>query len=198
MLAAKAFFRAGFKIEVRPETGQLGSDFDFAATCQNVTVNVEVTALEEKEFYEKTALNALRKKRKQLPKDHPAVIFCVIPAQWEKIGKNINDWSAVVARRFLSGTRRVNVLVFQLERHIDTAADRSRGGFILVSKPFANPNPYFPCDLDFVFSSRGPAEQMQTAIARTAENSEAAEALANQIRTGEFYEWVDYLSAKAP
>jgi hypothetical protein len=31
MLAAKVFFRAGFEIEARPEIGQLGSDFDFAA-----------------------------------------------------------------------------------------------------------------------------------------------------------------------
>jgi hypothetical protein len=193
MLAAKMFFRAGFEIDVRPERGRLGSDFDFTAIREGVIVNVEVTALQEKEFYERTAINALRKKRQQLPPDNPSVIFCVIPPQWEKIGKDMNAWAATVAKNFLSSTQRVNVLVFEVERHIDTSAERSRGAFIIISKPFANPKPRFPCNLDFVFHARGPSAGVTETIESTVGNSTAMQALANQLRTGEFYEWVDSL-----
>ncbi len=99
----------------------------------------------------------------------------------------------MVARKFFSGSRRVNTLIFQVERHIDTNAERSQGGFILVSKPFANPDPSFPCDLDFVFTGGGPAEPMQKAIESTAGSAVAVDLLAKQMRTSEFYLWVDSL-----
>jgi hypothetical protein len=101
MLAAKAFFRAGFEIDMHPETGEKGKDFDFIAIRSKLIINVEVTALEEKEFYERTAINALRQKRRQLPNDKPAVIICVIPPEWEKIGKDLNEWTASVVHDFL-------------------------------------------------------------------------------------------------
>ncbi len=75
MLAAKTFFQAGFEISVRPEIGRLGSDFDFTAVRRDLIVNVEVTALQEKAFFENTAINRLTKKRRQLPKDSPSVVF---------------------------------------------------------------------------------------------------------------------------
>jgi hypothetical protein len=193
MLAAKAFFRAGFEIDVRPEIGRRGSDFDFSATRVGLTVNVEVTALKEKDFYENTAINALDRKRKQLPADTPAVIFCVIPAQWEKIGKDLNQWSEIVASQFLRSTRRINAVVFQLERHIDTSPGRTTGGFMIVSKPFTNPNPRFPCDLNVVFRGRGPSAEGHRAIESVASQPEQAQELAKWLRTGEFFEWVDSL-----
>jgi hypothetical protein len=193
MLAAKAFFRAGFDIDVRPEIGRLGSDFDFAAIRSEITINGEVTALEEKDFYENTAINALGRKRRQLPADNPAVIFCIIPAQWEKIGKDLNLWSETVAKQFLSSTRRINAVVFQLERHIDISTERTTGGFMVVSRPFINPNPRFPCDLDFILRGRGPSSEGQQALESAVGRPEQGRELAKWLRVGEFYEWVDSL-----
>jgi hypothetical protein len=190
MLAAKTFFRAGFDIDMRPETGNLGSDFDFAAIRKGLTINVEVTALQEKEFYERTAINALHTKRRQLPKDKPAIIFCVLPEQWEKIGMDLNAWSANVANEFfLSGIRRINRLVFYLERHIDIGS-QTTGGFINVSNTFDNPNPYFPCNFDHIFKG-GRSDMGQLLMEDALENPESLDTMIKRVRTGEFFEWVD-------
>jgi len=192
MIAAKAFFRGGFDIDVRPEIGLRGSDFDFIATRKRLTVNVEVTALEEKNFYEKTAINALNEKRKQLPKDNPAVIFCAIPPQWENIGKNLNEWTATVANDFfLSGNRRINKLIFLLERHVEHTDEHGKGGgFMILLAPYDHPNPYFPCNLDHVFEIRGSADLMQLVL-ENADDSDIKPRVLKESRFGEFYEWVD-------
>jgi len=191
MLAAKIFFRASFDIYMRRETLKLGDDFDFTAMRGRLVINVEVTALQDKGFYEKTVINALNWKRRQLPKDKPAVIFCVVPAQWEKLGFDMNEWTARVANEFfLAGNRRVNRLVFYVERHID--GPNATGGFITVSKTYDNPNPYFSCNLDNIFETRrGRSDLMQLLIEEAVNNTEAAKELAKKLRTGEFYEWVD-------
>jgi hypothetical protein len=192
MLAAKIFARAGFDIEMWRETQQIGNDFDFRAVRKRLAINVEVTALEEKEFYKNTAINAIHRKRRQLPKDKPAVIFCVVPAQWEKLSFDINDWTADVANTFfLSGSRRVNRLVFYTERHTNASNTQSIGGFITLAKTYDNPNPYFPCNLDHIFEVRGRSELLQLLIEDSVENPERANALAKNMRVGEFYEWVD-------
>jgi hypothetical protein len=194
MLAAKVFARAGFDIEMRPEkmpglARKLGEEFDFTATRGRESIAVEVTALQQKEFYAKTAINALSHKRRQLPNDRPTVIFCVIPPEWEKLGFSLNDWTADVANEFfLQGSRRVNRLVFYLERHID--GPESRGGFVIVSRPYDCPNPYFAYNFDYIFDvtdSRLGQLHMEEAL----DNPESANALAKELRTGEFYEWVD-------
>ena len=199
MLAAKIFVRAGFHIEMKPENPvgnvqkRLGENFDFTAVRKRFAINVEVTALQEKEFYEKTATNALNHKRRQLPKDKPAIIFCVIPAQWEKLGFNVNEWTASVANEFfLSGSRRVNRLVFYVERHIDAANSQSRGGFVTVAQSYDHPNPYFPCNFDHIFEQQGQPAFLDLMIEDSLDNPASAEALAKKIRTGEFYEWVDF------
>ncbi len=51
MDAARVFAKSGFDILMQPEFGHLTSDFDFSAVRKNLRINVEVTALEEKEFY---------------------------------------------------------------------------------------------------------------------------------------------------
>lgn len=195
MLAAKAFYRAGFEIYVRPEIGVKGKDFDFVATRSRLTVNVEVTALEEKEFYETTAINALNHKRQQLPNDNPAMIVCVIPPEWEKIGKDMDEWTAEIANNFfLTGSRRVNAVIFQVERHIDTTDDQTRGSFVIVTKSFEHPNPRFPCNLASIFG-RGSSSEMQLMIESSKDDPLEMQALAERMRTGEFYDWVDSLVA---
>jgi hypothetical protein len=77
--AAKRFFDAGYAI-VFPESNKSrtrGNDFDFTVIKDGTLVNVEATALNENK--EETILNALNKKRGQLSKDAPSVIFCLLP-----------------------------------------------------------------------------------------------------------------------
>jgi hypothetical protein len=193
MLAAKTFYKNGFEIEMRPEIGQKREDFDFTAVRGKLKINVEVTALQEKEFYNATAINALRHKRTQLPDDKPAVIFCVIPPKWESIGKDLNEWTANVANGFLLSTRRINAVVFQVERHVDMSDDRTRGGFMLISKPFEHPNPRFPCNLDSILRGGEASTGMQLMLENIIGDKQESEALALQLRTGEFYDWVDSL-----
>ena len=127
LLAAKTFFRHGFDIEAKPEVGRLKEDFDFIAARGDLRINVEVTALQEREFNETTLLNALNGKRTQLPKDKPAVIFCTLPFGWEAAMVERPDWLETVARRFLRGTRRINNLVINMEQ-IRQRQDGSQGG----------------------------------------------------------------------
>jgi hypothetical protein len=199
MLAAKIFVRAGFDVVMRPEKSpgrikKRGEEFDFTAIRGKVVIAVEVTALEEKDFYQKTAINALNDKRTQLPKDRPTVFFCVIPPHWEKLGFNLNEWTANIANEFfLRGSRRVNRLVFYLERHIDGPTLQCGGSFLTVSKAFDCPNPYFAYNFDHIFGAqdRGDVQLMQLRMEDAFENPETASVLAKELRTGEFYEWVD-------
>jgi hypothetical protein len=198
MLAAKIFVRAGFDIGMKPERAigkepkKLGEHFDFTATRGRFAVSVEVTALEEKDFYEKTAINALKRKRKQVPKDKPAIIICVLPPQWESLGFHLNDWAANVANEFFQPpSRRVNRLVFYLERHIDGPTPQAGGGVITIAKTYDHPNPYFSCNFDHIFEMRGRSELTQLLMEDSLDDSESAKSLAKQLRTGEFYEWVD-------
>jgi Holliday junction resolvase-like predicted endonuclease len=192
MLAAKWFFQAGFDVLARPETGIKGEDFDFAARCSGEIVNVEVTALDAEAFSSKTVISRLKKKQKQLPKTAPAVVVCVLPEEWDGKGNDLNAATAAIAEEFLRNTRRVNVLVFAVERHIAAGPGGVGGSYLLVRRPYGNPNPNFQCDLGFLFQdavSPAAKEALQRAIRYPDRAVEAAQA----ARTSEFYNWVDSL-----
>jgi hypothetical protein len=82
--------------------------------------------------------------------------------------------------------------VFELERHIDTSGDGTRGGFMIVTKKFDHPNPRLPCNLDRIFEGRASSE-MQLMIESTTSDPLEMQDLAEQLRVGEFYDWVDSL-----
>jgi hypothetical protein len=191
MRAARRFHEAGYGIHVRPETQVFGEDFDFTASRDGVYINVEATALKEKEFNETTAINALRRKTKQLGIDRPGVIFCLIPSSWENIGMNMNEWAQSLAEKFLRGTRRINVLVLQVERRIDISPDQSKGMMFTISKSFFNEEPRHSADLSFLFEDGIPPEE-QAAITN-ADTPIALNELTKKLRKSEFYRWVDYL-----
>src|ERR1700730_7749301 len=86
LLSARMFLRGKFEIHARPESGIKGDDFDFKAVGPSDLINVEVTTLTAPSFSMKTVKNALDAKRKQLPNDAPAIIFCVYPESWFLIG----------------------------------------------------------------------------------------------------------------
>lgn len=190
MMVAKQFLAAGFDIEVWPERGIRGEDFDFTALRRGKKINVEVTALADRKFSSVTALNALGQKRKQLPRTRPAVIFCVVPERWGREGINLNVWAATTAETFLRQTRRVNAIVLGMEHHFDMSVDQTRGMMLLIRKTFFNSDVYFPCDLSFLESEHSFAPYLRATMAgRPADGNY----LTGGIRNSGFYEWVDAL-----
>lgn len=188
MLAAKQFFKAGFEIYARQEIGVRGEDFDFIAKRGEEAVNVEVTALTADEFSEKTILNALRHKRKQLPNNAPAVLYCVLPEHWLGQGRNWNATLEGVANNFFSGTRRINVVVFWVEEHIDRGGGMAGGALVLTRMPYGNANPRHPADFSFLFGG------MRTQIAREAvATGDGLESLEKSSYDSEFFRWIDHL-----
>jgi Holliday junction resolvase-like predicted endonuclease len=122
MLAAKQFLKAGFQISARPELNRRGEDFDFTARrAGDMVVNVEVTALTGKEPSQATVLNALRNKRRQLPKSAPGIVYCVIPESWSDAAINWDDYLQSIADRFFRDTTTVNVVVFWMEHSLAAA-----------------------------------------------------------------------------
>ena len=104
----------------------------------------------------------------------------------------MNEWSANVAHEFfLSGTRRINRLVFELERHTDASNTGATGGFLTICKSYSNPNPRFPCNMDYIFETRGDATFAQMLLEDAIENAVAAAEFVQRTRKSEFYEWVD-------
>jgi hypothetical protein len=191
MLAAKTLFRNGFDIEMRPETGEKGQDFDFTAFDGHRVINVEVTALAEKEFYKKTAINALFHKRSQLPDDKPAAIFCILPARWETEIDDISAWMAHVANHFFLKTLRVNAVVFMIERHIDLDENQTRGGFTITSRIFEHPRPRYPLNVYAALKGRDLPEEHGLLLEIDAHGAAQSGLLTELGRQGEFFEWVD-------
>lgn len=188
LLAAKQFLINGFEIDARPPTGERGEDFDFMAVHDAGKVNVEVTALEAKEFSEKTVLNALNHKRKQLPKQDPAVIYCLLPERWFTQGSNWNQTLETLAIRFLRGTRKINVLVFWIEQNLPRGDGEPGGVFGLVGLPYFHTNPRRPIDLTFM------QEGMKTSeFYEKLDNGESLDALEREANSSEFFRWIDSL-----
>jgi hypothetical protein len=187
MLAAKQFFKAGFEIHAMPQKGKLGEDFDFLAKRNDQQINVEVTALTSPVYSESTLVTALKRKRSQLPDSAPAVIFCVIPESWIDTEEN---WKTIEGpvRKFLSGTRRINVVKIWCERRL--ASNEGGAGLLLMSQSFGNPTARLDIhDIDFLFTSSFSIEQGLNAM----ETGKDRERLIQDSNRSEFFRWVDYL-----
>jgi hypothetical protein len=123
--AARMFLQLGFSVKVRPPTGRKGEDFDFLATKDTTTINVEVTTLAGERYSSVTVENALEKKRKQLPADGPGVIFVVPPESWYEPGHmEMQQTLRDDAERFVQKTERINAIVYLGEEHNDFGLDR--------------------------------------------------------------------------
>ncbi len=190
--AARKIFNAGFKIFFKPETQTLGEDFDFTASRANLEINIEATALKEKEFNEKTALNALNWKRRQLADDKPAVIFCLLPASWDDGTRDMNEFSQDLANRFLRGTERVNAVVFQIERQIDFDHKKQTGASLTITKTFFNDKLRHSADLSFLIESDIPESEQSEFFDKLRRTPNE---LSGRFRGSEFYRWVHYASA---
>lgn len=190
MLAAKQFLKAGFQISARPEVKQLGADFDFTATAGGIRVNVEVTALTAKEPSEATVLNALRQKRRQLPTDAPAVVYCVVPENWSRSAINWDDYLHKIVSQFFRDSQRVNVVVFWMEQHM-IVADGRGAALAVIRKPYANDNARHPLNVSFLFGGQR-SEPFREALS----TADGWKPLEEASYNSEFFRWVDYLSPR--
>lgn len=188
MLAAKQFFKAGFEISARPEMRVLGEDFDFTAIRDGQRINVEVTALTADIFSEKTILNALNWKRRQIPANAPAVIYCVLPESWFPDPKDWNLRLPIIAEKFLNGTKRVNVLVAWTEKHIDRG-DGQGAGLLLIRNSFLNKKPrIITHHLGFLFGGR----QVSAGV-KAIQAGIDLDVLIKESNSSEFFRWIDSL-----
>jgi hypothetical protein len=191
LLAAKQFLRAGFQISARPEVRRLGADFDFTATAgDDVLVNVEVTALTAKQPSNATVLNALREKRKQLPTDAPAVVYCVFPENWSHCAPpSWDDFLEKIVSQFFRDTQRVNVVVFWMERRWLVAGGKGAARAV-IRKPYVNDKARHPLEASLFFS--GPRSEPFDEALATADDDKL-KALESAFYNSEFFRWVDYL-----
>jgi hypothetical protein len=190
MLEAKTFFKAGYDIHPPPGPGVKREDFDFVAIKDGETVNAEVTALTAEEFSEKTVLNALNDKRRQVPKTAPAVLFCIIPEAWLTLD-NWNNRLQAIAIDFLRQTSTINFVVFVTERHVDLGGNK--GALLIWRNTFENRSPRFPMrDPKFLMSGKA-VDEVHTAMRSGGVGLVELEAASHG---SEFFRWVDHLVPK--
>lgn len=187
--SAHYMLESGYEIFAKRETFQKGRDFDFSAVREGKTVNVEVTALTAAAFSEATLMNALNKKRKQLPSDQPSIIFCAYPESWFGIERDPADFLSDVTNRFFRGSKRVNAIVYVTEVHI-SAKDMEYGGLTLRPTIATHFAPRIAVDLTGLYDMHNqdePAEILQM-LSGTANDIRSAE---QKVGKSEFQSWVD-------
>lgn len=156
--AAATLHDAGLSIAIRRESGMRGSDFDFSATSSEGTLNCEVTALTR--FSSETLRNTLNHKRKQLPKDGPAIIFCTLPDDW-LLGNSYEVLDRCV-EKFLRGTGRVNAVVSSWHVTHELADDVTLTS--AISRPIPNHEPRTVFNLSFLLHSHHSSEAAELAV----------------------------------
>ncbi len=140
---ANDFINGEFDIEIRKETGQRGSDFDFAARKARQTINVEVTAKDAEVPSEGTFYNTLQYKRTQVPADAPAILYVFLPQTWSSNESAMKQATVAGTERFFRGSQRFNAVVIIWEIMQPLAE-----GMVVreVGHTFMHPNPRHKID----------------------------------------------------
>jgi hypothetical protein len=185
--SARMFLELGYRIKVRPSTGIKGEDFDFIASKGDLTVNGEVTTLQGDSYSSETVLNALEKKRKQLPKEEPGVIFIVVPESWYEPGwRPVSEALREDAAEFCGKTRRINAIIVVSEEH-ETFGMEARGWLGFRFDPILHADPRNPvAELDDFFHKLDGGGKVKPEAQRLAEME--------SIRTdqnSEFFLWAE-------
>ncbi len=183
---AAAILKAhGFRIAAQKEAGVFGEDFDFKIEAIGASANVEATSLTGKKFRAASVLSALGHKRKQLPKDEPAIIACFMPFHWRLTTWDMQSELRDVAAAFLRGTRRINhLLVIE-----DVMVTRGKGGFVFAhALHYQNLNPRITAPILDEMLSRDPPE--------AAKNRAMLNHMPdNRTEAGVLSAWIDWLRA---
>jgi hypothetical protein len=189
LVAACSFLRGCFQLHAKPEIGVKKADFDFQAVRPEDNINVEVTALTAKEFSEKTVKSALNAKRKQLPDDLPAIIFCSYPETWFNIGDGLLQFNLMKAANKFFSSKRINAVVFMGEQHWDKSGDGTLGALSLTQLPVVNSSARHKISsLDFLLNigKDSPRSMIESGdLGRIAQKNE-------------FYQFVDDILAETP
>jgi hypothetical protein len=166
------------------------ADFDFQAVRPDDNINVEVTALTAKEFSEKTVKNALHAKKKQLPDDLPAIIFCSYPETWFNIGDGLLQSNLMkAANKLFFSSKRINAVVFMGEQHWDKSGDGTLGAWFLTQLPVVNSGARHKISsLDFLLNID---EDSPRSIIESGD-------LVRIALKNEFYQFVDDILAETP
>jgi hypothetical protein len=116
LTTAAMLVRHGFTIHARPAEPLSRYEYGLRAVRGDIAVNVATIALEGGRFRRAEVLEALWRKRKRLPDDLPAVLFCLYPASWGKDAWDLDFELRAIARTVLREARRINYLLFAEER----------------------------------------------------------------------------------
>ncbi len=173
---ARMFIEGGYEVCARPEVGVRGEDYDFQASREGQTVNVEVTALTPDQFSPQNVENALHHKRKQLPDTEPSIIFCVLPESWSEtpMGAPLGK----LTKKFFGNTRRVSAVVYVIEKHVEFEKDGPVGQLSIQHLCLLHPNPRRPISsLSFL------SDAWETDTGQTDSPT--------QRRDNEFFQWAD-------
>ena len=182
--AARMFFEGGYDVGARPEVGVRGKDFDFYASRDGETINVEVTDLTPVEFSSQNVENALHHKRKQLPDTNPAIIFCILPESWSATPMGVA--LGTLTKSFFAGTRRVSAVVYVIEQHVEWEKDGKIGHLSIQHLCLQHPNPRMPISSTSFFDDTWDVNPTNPPTMR---------------RENEFFQWADSLfmnKGKAP
>jgi hypothetical protein len=190
----RVFYDNGFELLVadanRPNRKRQ-DDFDFQAVRNKETINVEVTALTAPSFSEKTLLNALHAKRRQLPRGNPAVILCVWPDGWWWPADEIRPRIERIERRFfgeVDKTDKINAVLFIGQDPIVWGGNvQGTGSAPVLQFPIFNRKSAFQLDLGFLAGSIKNTPELRTAL----KLGNDLDLLRRTFRNSEFYRWVD-------
>jgi len=183
LLTARQFVNAGFEVSARDETGIKEMDFDFDATRNGETLNIEATRIGNEEFSSKVVLNRLKKKRAQIPRGIPAVLFCEHSPKWFDRMPHVETVLRDVTQRFFRTTTRINAVVYMVQSYIGYS--EGYGALNTASLTFLNENATYQfSDWRFLIEGR---------YHSTVVPSPDLTAFA---RSGEFYKWVDHITER--
>jgi hypothetical protein len=146
---AASFTHYGFNVSIKVPANLRGSDFDFEARRDETHINVEVTEATNDTFSYRTLDNKLREKRSQVPADHPAVIYCIVPAGWHYQTGDIDFALMKAAFDYFGTTKRINAVVFEWD--VQTAVSSGNISTVHMAA-FAHPSPRHRIALDFLFA----------------------------------------------
>jgi hypothetical protein len=193
---ARLFFDAGFHIDAKQETGTKGEDFDFIAIRDGDRFNVEVTVVRFDQFRRRKVFRRLYREIGQVSEDGSSAIVCVRPESWFNGVTDLNFHFMSIAFEFFARVPRANAVIFLGERHVDLSGGiGARGALVFPLAIHANPQPTYPApSINFLFEGN---RRRNLPPRRGMNRFIAFDRLAEELRSNEFYRWVDHLISEA-
>lgn len=165
---AKNFSSGGFEVEIVRESGVKGEDFDFVARKGSLEITVEVTAKEATKLTAETVRNSLKKKRKQVPGDRPAILYVIIPEKWTENGDDAYKILSNAVEDHFRSSKTFTAICFVWYAKVNLGGGRI---FALTYHPFEHPSPRFPVENLKFLRPNNPLGDLNTVRERAAIDS---------------------------